>query len=341
MQYTKLLPILFMLRIFASINIEAISYNNLDPKIAQFLTDLSKQNGPSIYTLAPEKARTVLDDLQAPSVNTVPADVQEKVIQAGPTKEVSFTIIRPKNVKGKLPAIIFMHGGGWILGNKHTHDRLARELAQESQAAVIIVNYTLSPEAHYPVAIEQGYVVLEYVAKHGAKLQLDPHRIAIAGDSVGGCMATVIAQMAKDRNGPKILHQVLFYPVTDANFNTGSYKEFAEGFWLTKKAMEWFWNAYAPNKADRKNNYVSPLQSSRAQLQGLPPALIITDENDVLRDEGEAYARKLMHAGVPVTAVRFIGAIHDFVMLAPLKDTTAARGAIDLAACTLKKVFKG
>ena len=316
-----------------------ISYSNIDPHIAQFLTDLSKQDAPPIYTLAPEKARKVLDDVQKSSVNTIPASIQEKIIPGGPTKDVSITLVRPKTAKGKLPAIIFMHGGGWILGNKNTHDRLVRELANGAQATVVFVNYTLSPEARFPVAIEQGYAVLEYIAKHGTVLQLDPQQIAIAGDSVGGCMATVIAQMAKDRNGPKIKQQVLFYPVTDANFNSGSYKQFANGFWLTKKAMEWFWDAYAPTKTERNKPYVSPLQSSIEQLKGLPPALIITDENDVLRDEGEAYAHKLMQAGVQVTAVRFLGTIHDFVMLAPLKDTAATRGAIDLATCTLKKVF--
>lgn len=313
-------------------------YSNLDPHIASFLTDLAKQDAPPIYTLKPENARAVLDGIQAKSVNTIAASVQEKIIQGGPTKEVAVTIFRPKASKGKLPAILFMHGGGWILGNKKTHDRLVREIANGAQAAVIFVNYTLSPEAHFPIAIEQGYAVLEFIAKHGNQIQLDSKNIVIMGDSVGGNMATAIAQMAKDRNGPKILHQILFYPVTDANFTTGSYKEFAENFWLTKKAMQWFWDAYAPNKADRKKPYASPLQSSLEQLRGLPPALIITDD-DVLRDEGEAYARKLMQAGVPVTAVRFLGTIHDFVMLDPLKDTPATRGAIDLAICTLKKVF--
>ncbi len=316
-----------------------ISYHTLDPQIAQFLTDLSKQKGPAIYTLTPEKARKVLDDLQANTVNTIPASVQEKIIAGGPTKEISVTIVRPQNSKGKLPAVIYLHGGGWILGNKNTHDRLIRELANRAQVAIVFVNYTLSPEAQYPVALEQAYTVLEYVAKHGAKLQLDSNQIAIVGDSVGGLMATVITQMAKDRNGPKIKHQILFYPVTDANFNTGSYKQFADGFWLGKKSMEWFWDAYQPNKAERNKPYVAPLHASLEQLKGLPPALIITDENDVLRDEGEEYGRKLRQAGVPVTAVRVLGAIHDFAILAPLKDTTETRVAIDLATGTLKKVF--
>ena len=322
-----------------SANSLGVSYTNVDPQIAQFLTDLAKQDAAPIYTLTPEKARKVLNDLQASTVNTIPASVQEKIIPGGPSKEVSVTIVRPKNSKGKLPAVIFLHGGGWILGNKNTHDRLIRELANGAQVAIVFVNYTPSPEAHYPVALEQAYTALEYVGKHGTMLQLDPQQIAVAGDSVGGLMAAVLAQMAKDRGGPRIKHQILLYPVTDANFNTGSYNQFANGYWLTKKAMEWFWDAYAPNKGERNKPYVAPLKSSLEQLKGLPPALIITDENDVLRDEGEEYGRQLRRAGVPVTAVRILGTIHDFAILAPLKDTTETRGAIDIAICTLKKVF--
>lgn len=322
-----------------SLSLLGVSYTNIDPQVAQFLSDLAKQDAPPIYTLTPEKARKVLNDLQASTVNTIPASVQEKIIPGGPSKEVSVTIVRPKNSKGKLPAVIFLHGGGWILGNKNTHDRLIRELANGAQVAIVFVNYTPSPEAHYPVALEQAYTVLEYVGKHGTMLQLDPQQIAVAGDSVGGLMATVLAQMAKDRGGPRIKHQILLYPVTDANFNTGSYNQFANGYWLTKEAMKWFWDAYAPNKAERNKPYVAPLKSSLEQLKGLPPALIITDENDVLRDEGEEYGRQLRRAGVPVTAVRMLGTVHDFAILAPLKDTTETRGAIDITICTLKKVF--
>ena len=337
MKHSKI--VMYVLCLFF-IDVQAVANSHLDPHVAQFITDLAKQDAPPLYTLSPVKARKVLDDLQASSINTVPASIQEKIIPGGPTKEVSITIVRPKTAKGKLPAIIYMHGGGWILGNKKTHDRLIRELANGAQAAVVFVNYTPSPEAHYPVALEQGYAVLEYVAKHGTSLQLDSQHIAIAGDSVGGNMATVLAMMAKDRNGPKIKQQVLLYPVTDANLNSGSYKQFANGPWLTKKAMEWFWDAYAP-KAERNKPYASPLQATVEQLKGLPPALIIVDENDVLRDEGEAYAHKLMQAGVPVMAVRVLGTVHDFMMLDPLKNTPPTRVAIDLTTCTLKKVFKG
>ncbi len=315
------------------------NYNNLDPQVAKFLTDLAKNNPPPIYTETPEKARQILDDLQAASVNTIPADIQDIVIPGGPTNEVSIRIVRPKGGQGILPVVLYMHGGGWILGNKNTHDRLIRELAHGANVAVVFVNYSLSPEAHYPVAIEQAYEVAKYIAKEGNKLMLDSNRMAIAGDSVGGLMATVLARLAKERGGPKFIYQALFYPTTDAGLNTESYKQFEDGFWLSKKSMEWFWDAYQPDKLKRSDPSVSPLQATVDQLKNMPPALIITDENDVLRDEGEAYARKLMHAGVEVIAIRILGTIHDFLMLDGLKNTAPTRGALSLACCQLRKVL--
>lgn len=314
-------------------------YDNLNPNIAAFLTKLAEQNGPPLYALTPEQARKALDDLQAPIVNTVPALIDDKVIPGKITKTIAIRIIRPKDSTGILPVIMFVHGAGWILGNKNTHDLLARKLAIAAQAAVILVEYALSPEAHYLVAIEQVYEATAYIMENGNNLMLDTNRIAVAGDSVGGCMATVVAQLCKERSGPNIIYQALLYPVTDANFDTPSYTAFAEDYWLTKKAMEWFWDAYAPDKAQRKERYASPLQSTIEQLKGLPPALVITNENDVLRDEGEAYARKLMQADVQVSAVRILGSIHDIALLAPLKDTPQAKLAIDIAGFELHKAF--
>jgi acetyl esterase len=223
------------------------------------------------------------------------------------------------------------HGGGWILGDKDTHDRMTREIAVGANAAVVFVDYDRSPEARYPVAIEQAYAATRYVAEHGNQLNVDPTRLAIVGDSVGGNMAAAVTLMAKERRGPKIDFQVLFYPVTDADFETGSYHSFANGPWLTKPAMEWFWNAYLPDVAKRKEITATPLNASLDQLQGLPNALVIVDENDVLRDEGEAYARKLSQAGVRVTSVRYNGTIHDFVLLNPITDTPAVRSALQQA----------
>ncbi len=310
----------------------------LDPQVADFINKLDAQKAPPIYTLSPQDARAVLDNLQKHNVNILPALVQDITIPGKITPEISLRIVRPTHAKGKLPIIIYAHGDGWILGNKNTHDYLIRKIANGAQAAVVFINYDLSPEAKYPVAVEQIYEAAEYMAKNGAKHNLNGKSMAIAGDSVGGGMAAAVTLLAKQRGTPHLKYQVLFYPVTDANFSTPSYNEFANGPWLTKKAMQWFWDAYAPVE-QRTIPTVAPLNATHEELKNLPPALIITD-NDVLRDEGEAYALKLMQAGVPVTATRFLGTIHDFVMLAPLKDSQAANTAIELATSKLKKALE-
>lgn len=314
----------------------------LDPKIRMFIEALNAKGGPPLYKLSPADARKVLENIQSQPVKKLDAKIEDLTIPGGPTKEISIRIVRPANyTSGALPVVMYFHGGGWILGSKNTHDRLIREIANGANVALVFVNYTPSPEAKYPVPIEQAYAATKYIAENGRKMNLDSSRLAVVGDSVGGNMATVVAMLAKQRRGPRIAYQVLFYPVTDANFDTMSYREFADGPWLTKAAMEWFWNAYAPDVAARKNPTASPLQASLDELSGLPPALVITDENDVLRDEGEAYADKMMQAGVSVTAVRYLGAIHDFVMLNPISDTPAARSAIQLANSTLRKALAG
>jgi acetyl esterase len=226
-----------------------------------------------------------------------------------------------------------------VLGGFDTHERLVREFANKANAAIIFVNYTRSPEAKYPIAIEEAYATTKWVAENGKSINVDASRLAIAGDSVGGNMAAAVTLLAKERRGPKIAFQALFYPVTDANFDTQSYNTLQEGYWLTREGMKWFWNNYAPNNATRKEPTSSPLQASIDQLRGLPPALVITEEFDVLRDEGEAYAHKLMQAGVPVTATRYLGTIHDFMMLNAISDTQAVRGAIDQASELLKKAL--
>jgi acetyl esterase/lipase len=215
-----------------------------------------------------------------------------------------------------------------VFGNAHTHDRLIRELTVGTGAAVVFPDYSLSPKAHYPVAIEESYAVLEWVAEHGAEHGLDSSRIAVAGDSVGGNMAAALTLMAKERSGPQLTTQVLFYPVTDASFDTASYHQFAEGYWLRRDAMQWFWDQYTTDEAQRNEITASPLRASLEQLKSLPKALVITGEADVLRDEGEAYARKLREAGVDVTDTRYEGVIHDFVMVNALRSTNAAQDAI-------------
>lgn len=239
-------------------------------------------------------------------------------------------------MEGTLPVILYIHGAGWVFGNAHTHDRLVRELAVGANAAVVFPEYDLSPEVRYPVAIEQNYAVARWVVQQGGSKDLDGTRLAVAGDSVGGNMTAALTLMAKERGDVPLVQQVLFYPVTDANFDTGSYHQFATGYFLRRDGMQWFWAQYITDEAERAQITASPLRATTEQLTGLPPALVITGEADVLRDEGEAYANKLREAGVPVTAVRFQGIIHDFVMLNALRETHAAQAAITLAVGTLR-----
>ncbi len=316
-----------------------VSSVTLEGTTQRFIQTLVAAGGPPIHKMSIEDARKVLDSLQSQPIEKLPAHIEDRTIAADPTGEVSLRIVRPEKSSGMLPVIMYFHGGGWILGNANTHDRLVRELANGAKAAVVFVNYTPSPEAKYPTAIEQAYAATKYIAEHGGTLNLDPTRLAVAGDSVGGNMAAAVTLLAKDRGGPQINFQLLFYPVTDASLDTPSYRQFAKGPWLTKAAMKWFWDAYEPRVASRKKPTISPLRASVAQLKGLPSALVLTDENDVLRDEGEAYAQKLTVAGVHVTAVRYLATIHDFVMLNPLANTPAARSAIALAIASLQKAL--
>jgi acetyl esterase len=269
----------------------------------------------------------------------LPAEIEDTEFPVGPTGKTRIRIVRPQGATGVLPAIMWFHGGGWILGDKETHDRLIREVAHGTGAAVVFVDYERSPEAKFPVAIEQAYAATQYVAEHGKELNLDPTRIAIAGDSVGGNMVAVVALLAKERKGPKIALQVMYYPVTDASFSEHSYGVYENGPWLSKRGMAWFWDAYLPDREARKQVHASPLNAEIEQLKGLPEALVIVDENDILRDEGEAYARKLSQAGVRVTSTRYNGTIHDFIMLNPIADTPAVRAAISEGISALKKAL--
>lgn len=312
----------------------------LDPHILDFLRGLAAQGGPPLYTLSPAEARTVLLKIQrSVRVATPAVDSEERKIAGGPTGEISLRVIRPKGARGALPGVIYIHGGGWVLGDAETHGPLVARIAVGARAAVTFVNYERSPEAKYPVAIEQAYAAAKWVAENGATVGIDSTRLAVAGDSVGGNMSAVVSLLARDRGGPKIAFQVLCYPVTDANFETPSYRQFGgDGYWLTREAMRWFWDNYAPPSA-RREITAAPLQASVEQLRGLPPALIITNENDVLRDEGEAYAHKLMQAGVPVIATRYLGAIHDLLLLNPIAETPVAAAALAQVNDTLRKVF--
>lgn len=295
--------------------------------------------GPQINDLSIEKARALLSEGQSGNITKLPVDIEDRIISEKSGSKISIRIVRPKNSKDNLPVILYFHGGGWVLGDQDTHDRLIRELAHGAKAAVVFVNYSRSPEAHYPVAIEEAYTATKWVAEHSKELNVDASRLAVAGDSAGGNMATVVCMLAKERATPRINFQLMFYPVTDDGMNTHSYDQFSRGFFLTEEAMRWFWNHYAPGPASRDSQLVCPVKASLAELSDLPPALIITAECDVLRDEGEIYARKLMQAGVSVTATRYLGTIHDFVMLNALAETPAARAAITQATEHLRKIF--
>jgi acetyl esterase/lipase len=305
----------------------------LEPASQEFVDATSTP--PFLYELTPDEARKVLDDVQAAPIDKLPVEDHWVTVPAE-VGEVDVRIVRPPDAEGTLPVILYMHGGGWVLGNAGTHDRLVRELAVGTGAAVAFVEYDRSPEAHYPVAIEQGYAVAQWIVDKGAAHQLDPERMAVAGESVGGCMTAALALMAGDRGDVRFVQQSMWYPVTDAAMDTGSYEQFAEGYFLTAKTMAWFWDAYLPDVEQRSEPYASPLRSSDEQLAGLPPAFVIVDEADVLRDEGEAYAARLRAAGVEVTTVRYDGITHDFMMLNPLSATHATRAAVAQAISFLR-----
>ncbi|GIE75809.1 esterase [Actinoplanes philippinensis] len=298
----------------------------LEPAAQAFVE--ATANPPYLFDLGPEEGRKAVESVQdGTGVETPAADVRDLTFAGGPTGEVKVRILRPAGVTGPLPVLIYTHGAGWVFGDANTHDRLVRELTVRANAATVFVEYDRSPEARYPVAVEQVYAALELVATHGAEHDLDATRIAVAGDSVGGNMTAALTLLAKQRSGPAITAQLLFYPVTDANFDTDSYHQFAEGYFLRRDGMQWFWDQYTTEEAERAQITASPLRATLEDLAGLPKALVIVAEADVLRDEGEAYAAKLRAAGVDVTAVRYQGIIHDFVLLNALKDTHAAKAA--------------
>src|SRR4051795_8121516 len=295
---------------------------------------------PFLYELSPAEARAVVEELQGGPIDKLPVTDRWITVPAD-VGDVRVRLVRPRDAVGTLPVILYMHGGGWVLGNADTHDRLVRELAVGTGAAVVFVDYDRSPEARYPVALEQGYATAQWIVREGAANQLDPSRIAVAGDSVGGNMTAALALMAAQRGDVSFVHQSMYYPVSDAAMDTGSYEQFAEGYFLTAKMMEWFWDAYEPDVERRLEPFASPLRASEEQLAGLPPALVVVDEADVLRDEGEAYAARLRAAGTEVTTVRYDGITHDYLLLNSLRDTHATRAAISQSITVLRNAFSG
>jgi acetyl esterase len=308
----------------------------LEPVTQEFVDALAEAGGPPIHTRSPADARAIFADVQSAPIGKPDAKIQDLMLPVGPRGAVRVRILRPPNGDDALPAVIYLHGGGWMLGDVKTHDRLVREIASGAHAAVVFVEFERAPEFRFPAQVEQAYAVAEYVASNSARLNVDGLRLAVAGDGAGGNLAAAVTLLSKERRGPKFAFQVLFYPVTDASFETNSYTALQNGPWLTKAMMEWFWDAYLPAKNARKSIIATPLSATVDELRGLPDTLVITAENDVLRDEGEAYGRKLAEAGVWVTSTRYIGTIHGFAVLNALADTPAARSAITQAIAALR-----
>ncbi|MFJ6575375.1 alpha/beta hydrolase [Streptomyces sp. NPDC091368] len=310
----------------------------LEPE-ARELADATDPH-PRIYEVPPKEGRKILSDLQSGAGVARPeVDEQWVDIDAGEWGTVRTRIIKPKGATDPLPVVFFIHGAGWVFGDDKTHDRLFRELAVGAGAAGVFPVYDWAPEKGYPTQVEQNYAVGQWLQANGADYGLDTSRVAVAGESVGGCMSAVFAQMNKDRGGLALKAQILLYPVTGPDFDTQSYHQFAEHYYLTRDGMKWFWDAYTTDESQREEKYASPLRATLGDLAGLPPALVITAEADVLRDGGELYAAKLREAGVEVTAVRIGGTVHDFMLLDSLRDTPATNVARQLSVDALRKAL--
>ena len=330
-----LLAVLVALHAASVAGPDAAADPRIDPQVRAFLAELNKDSSP-FWELPQPKPQEILTELQ----NKTPVDMSgvtttQKTITQGELT-VKLYIMTPQHVTGKPGVLLFIHGGVWIVGNFQNHQRLLRDLVVGSGQIGAFVEYTPLPEAKYPTQLDESYAALKWIAAHADDLGADGSRIAIAGNSVGGNISAALAMMAKDRHGPKIACQVLLIPATDASVDTPSYHEFGTGRFLARAFMKYGWDLYAPDGKARNNPYVSPLRASSEELKGLPPALVVTAENDPLRDEGEAYARKLMDAGVPVVATRYDGMIHDFVLLNAIHKLPEVQAALRQACSTIR-----
>jgi acetyl esterase len=311
---------------------------SLEPAAQAFVE--ATNDPPYLYELGPEEGRKIVDEVQSSEIARPDVDEQWVEVDTGSHGTVSVRIVRPPSASGPLPAVLYVHGAGWVFGNAHTHDRLVRDLAVGADVAVVFPDYDRSPEVGFPVALEQCYAVARWITTEGGGHGLAAERIAVAGDSVGGNMSAALTLLAKERGDVSFVQQVLFYPVTNAAFDTDSYERFASGYFLSRDGMRWFWDQYTIDDAERASVLASPLRASEEQLRGLPPALVITAEADVLRDEGEAYAARLRDAGVPVVCARYTGIVHDFVMLNALHETPPAKAAVAQAVAVLSDALK-
>lgn len=311
-----------------------------DPRLStetkEYLKVLNAGDTP-VESLPPSEARKVLEGAQS-SVKVDLSGIEEtyKTIEHKGTS-VEIVIIRPKGEKEKLPVFIFLHGGGWVLGDYPTHKRLVRDLVVESGYASVFVEYTRSPEAKFPQALDEIYAATEWVAQHGDEINVDGKKLAIVGNSVGGNMTIGTSLRAKEKKGPKIKCQILLWPYSDAGTDFDSYREFGTERFLTTPLMEWMRDNYVNKKTEWDNIYVSPMRATKEELKGLPPTLIEVAENDILRDGGEILGRNLDQAGVPVTTIRFNGVIHDWGLLNGYAEMQSTKDMILFSAAMLKK----
>ncbi|WP_409021355.1 alpha/beta hydrolase [Dyadobacter sp. CY261] len=312
---------------------------HLSPQVKSFLKGLNT-GGPGLETLSPQEAQMVLVNAQkSVKVDLSGVDVSEKTISVDGFS-IKLNLVRPAGVKGILPVFVFIHGGGWVLGDFPTHERMVRDLVVLSGCAAVFINYTRTPEAKFPTQVNQIYAATKWVAEHGREINVDGKRLGVVGNSVGGNMTAVTTLMAKAHKGPEIKVQIMMWPIVDADFETESYKLYGAQRFLTTPVMKWMYDMYIADPEKRKDIYASPLQATIDQLTGLPPALIQVAENDVLRDEGEAYGRKLEEAGVPATTVRYNGVIHDFGLLNGLAEIPQTKSLFIHAAAELRKYLK-
>lgn len=316
-----------------------MSASALDPQAKAVIDLVLKSGRPAYHTLSPKEARQLFRETRPASTPTPPEMSAVKDLTAdGTLSPIPLRLYRPAGVAPTtaLPVLVFFHGGGWVIGDLDTHDVLCRQIAGESGACVVAVDYRMAPEHKFPAAVDDSWAATRWVVAHAAELGIDPRRLAVGGDSAGGNLAAVVALLARDHGAPAIAQQMLIYPVTDVSEETRSYRDFSEGYMLTRDSMRWFKAHYLASDADAGDWRVSPLRAT--SLAGLPPALVITAGFDPLRDEGEAYAVRLREAGVRVDYVCYGGMIHGFAPMGRLIET--GNRAVSLIAGSLRQAFR-
>lgn len=318
----------------ASVRIPEMEAMPLDPQANAIIEQRATLGLPPIWEMRPDEARQSMAAAGVWQGEPAPIAGVEDRTAPSPDGDIPVRIYTPEG-SGPFPALVALHGGGWVIGSVEAHDGSCRTLANEVESVVVSVDYRLAPEHPYPAATEDAYAATQWVAKNGAALNVDPERIAVSGESAGGNLAAVVALMARDRGGPRLAFQLLVCPVTDHTLEQASYREVDRRYILNSESMAWFWDQYVPRREDRDQPYASPLRAP--DLSGLPPALVITAEFDPLKDEGEAYAKRLQESGVAVITTRYEGMLHGFFQMPNLFEQ--ARRAHSDAATALRQAF--